>query len=659
MLSQRHTELLKLLWKNSDTFITSQEMARKLEVSDKTIRKDIAIINNEIDESIARVVSKPGSGFYLNIRSEDLLYGILEDHSFFEDQTKNIQEPKERQLYILKLLLFEKDYVLINDLADELFVSRSTISKDINEIKKRIKDYELTIDFLPYKGIYISGEELKKRHFILNFFFVRRFKNNLESLFNEKNFMKDITIEEIYIIVLDEVRESNFKVSDYILNNIVLHISLSIKRIQDGFGFEKQINKQSIISENTLNMANRILKKIEEIIGFEFPEEEANYLSLYFQKIKYNHYKEKTPIQSEMERQLYDVLKAIDKDTQYKMREDHILFNGLFTHMKQLFFRINQEKKAINPLLEDIKEKYSDTLRLTEKYFSKMPLLENKQMDEDEWGYLTLHLVAYIERFKSKSKLKVLVICATGQGSSQMLKARLKNEFGSKIKIIDVISYYEINNHLLDDIDLIISSINLSRTIMKKPVVNVSVFLDNEDIQKINRTIKQKIGNKKQLTKAERKNETKKSVLSQSYFDSKLFLYIDERMNKDDLLKKMIQQLKKVSESFDKNTLFNQLRLRERLNSVAFSDSIAVPHPINGITESMHVMIAVVPKGVYWDKEHPNIRLVFLLSPERANSGSLEEVSRAIVPLIENEEAVEQLINAKTFEQFLEKFLNL
>jgi len=644
---------------SSDTFITSEEIAEQVGVSDKTIRKDVIAINSEIDESIAQIISKSGSGFHLEIKNESLLFDLLKDNTFSASQITGIQEPKDRQLYILKLLLFEKDYVLLNNLADELFVSRSTISKDINEIKKTLKKYDLTIDSLPYKGIYVSGEELSKRHFILNYFFVSRFKKSLESLFNEENFMQDITIDEIYIIVLDEVRETNFKVSDYVLNNIVLHISLSIKRIQDGFEFEKNMDNQIELSETTLEMSNRILTQIEHVVGFEFPEEETNYLSLYFQKTKYNQYKEKNPVQSKLERQVYDVLKTIDKETGYEMQEDRILYDGLLTHMKQLLFRINQDKKSINPLLNEIKEKHSDTLKLTKKYLSKIPLLKNKQLDDNEWGYLTLHLVAYIERFKNKSKLSVLVVCATGVGSSQMLKARLENEFGSKINIIDVISYYEINDELLNEIDLIISSIDLSRTIMKKPVVNVSVFLDKDDIKKINKSIKEKVKEEKFLVKNDQKKKRTKQTLSKDYFDSNLFLQLDKKLNKKELLKIMIQKLKETDDTFKESALMNQLKLRERLNSVAFSNSIAVPHPINGITESMHVVIAIVPEGVFWDKDHPNVKIVFLLSPERARSGSLEEVSKAIVPLIENEEIVDQLVNTEDFEQFIEIFLNL
>ncbi len=104
---------------------------------------------------------------------------------------------------------------------------------------------------------------------------------------------------------------------------------------------------------------------------------------------------------------------------------------------------------------------------------------------------MTIHLTAAMERLANQQKAKVIVICATGIGSSQMLKNRLEHELGSKIVIEDMISYYEISEQKLAGIDLIISSIKVPDVVLNIPIVTVSVFLDKKDIQKINRQLKQ------------------------------------------------------------------------------------------------------------------------------------------------------------------------
>ena len=54
------------------------------------------------------------------------------------------------------------------------------------------------------------------------------------------------------------------------------------------------------------------------------------------------------------------------------------------------------------------------------------------------------------------------------------------------MNIIDVISYYEITDEKLENIDLIISSIDLSTIVFKVPVIQVNVLLNDQDIKKIN-----------------------------------------------------------------------------------------------------------------------------------------------------------------------------
>ena len=82
-----------------------------------------------------------------------------------------------------------------------------------------------------------------------------------------------------------------------------------------------------------------------------------------------------------------------------------------------------------------------------------MSIFDGYKVPDGEWAYICLHFMAAIERYKDNKKLNVLVICATGYGSGQMLSIRLKKEFGQHINIVDVIGYYEITNEKLNGID--------------------------------------------------------------------------------------------------------------------------------------------------------------------------------------------------------------
>jgi lichenan operon transcriptional antiterminator len=101
-------------------------------------------------------------------------------------------------------------------------------------------------------------------------------------------------------------------------------------------------------------------------------------------------------------------------------------------------------------------------------------------------AYILLYILAAVERHKQEMKVNVIVICATGLGSAQMIKNRLENEFAQNFHIVDVISYYQLNDRKLENVDLIISTIDISTSFYHVPVVKVSVFLNKQDVDTLN-----------------------------------------------------------------------------------------------------------------------------------------------------------------------------
>ncbi len=96
----------------------------------------------------------------------------------------------------------------------------------------------------------------------------------------------------------------------------------------------------------------------------------------------------------------------------------------------------------------------------------------------------------------------------------------------------------------------------------------------------------------------------------------------------------------------------DQIRLRNKMGNVAFSDTVAVPHPAMPLAETAGFAVGIAPDGVYWDKEHPSIRFIILMSPSYRENEGLKEVTQAIVRLLEEDKRQENMLNNPTFEQF-------
>ena len=574
-----------------------------------------------------------------------------------------IQESNDRQYYILNRLFFEQSAVYVDAIADELFVSRSTISNDLVEIKKLITPYQIELQSKSNKGIFIVGNEQNIRHFIMNYFFMERLHDNLFAFSMYANLLEGISVEEIVISVLDECRESQLKLSDFIVYNLVLHIGLAIKRIQNGFFMDIQapisFDEDSIEYQTAL----KILARIEHAVGITFSSEEADFIALHLKnKITAKTiFKKADATEEQIRAQLLETLKAIDQDTPFDLEHDTILIDGLMLHFIPLLTRLQNNSSIENPLLEEIKTQYPDLFELTVNYFSKMPVFKSYQVTEGEWAYLAIHITAAVERYFNEQKTHVLVICATGLGSSQMIKNRLEREFGSRILIEKVISYYEIAEQDLSHIDLVISSINLGNIVLNAPIVNVSVFLGKDDIQKINHEIS---SNKGSHFVAGRKESDRKELVEEQVeliersFKPDLFYFVGEHSTKDAVLRELISKIEAVEGTDLQENFLKQLKLRESYSSVVFSEFMAVPHPIEALTKEGHVAVAVAPEGITWDKEYQNIQLVFLLSPDKFGKFEIDKVSQMLVEIMEDDTFRKALAFSDTFDNFIKAFID-
>lgn len=665
MLSKRETQILKLLFDHRHTYLTSQEIASGIDVSNRTARKYLHLLEDALKkEAVATIDAKQGNGYQLKIEDSkkfDVFYlNEVKEQSTSKDIT-TIQESNDRQYYILNRLFFEQSAVYVDAIADELFVSRSTISNDLVEIKKLITPYQIELQSKSNKGIFVVGNEQNIRHFIMNYFFMDRLHDNLFAFSMHANLLEGISVEEIVIIVLDECRESQLKLSDFIVYNLVLHIGLAIKRIQNGFLMDIQapiaFDEDSIEYQTAL----KILARIEQAMGITFSSEEADFIALHLK----NKITAKTIFQKadatedEIRSQLLETLKAIDQDTPFDLEHDTILIDGLMIHFIPLLTRLQNNSSIENPLLEEIKSQYPDLYELTVNYFSKMPIFSSYRMTEGEWAYLAIHITAAVERYFNDQKTHVLVICATGLGSSQMIKNRLEREFGSRILIEKVISYYEIAEQDLSQIDLVISSINLGNIVLNAPIVNVSVFLGEEDIKKINHEISTKGGHfntceeNKQVEMVEEKVE-----LIKRSFQSELFYFADNRLTKETVLKELIGKIEAVEQNDLQESFLNQLKLRESYSSVVFSEFMAVPHPIEALTNEGYVAVAVVPEGIDWSEEYQKIQLVFLLSPDKLGKFEIDKVSQMLVEIMEDDSFRKALAFSDTFDNFIKAFVD-
>ncbi|MFQ1000033.1 BglG family transcription antiterminator [Gilliamella sp. BG6] len=664
VIKNKQRDLISLLVRSKDIFKSSVLLANELALSDRTVRTYLNDLKSLIESHGGSIISKQGYGYKLQIKDRTAFNLFLIEHHLLDRNVEqaNCREVCQRKHHILNLLLLESQKIDIEALAEQLFISSSQLNKDILEIKHQLQPYGLTIR-KSQSLFYVEGEEKAKRHFILSYFFHEESINFLQHLTYLNKFNDVIGLDTLTIIILDECREAKIKLSDVMIQNIVLHLSLSIKRLQLGLSIQNLDMPQSTKKKLEYQVAKKIINKVEKVIGFCFPKEEQMYLTLHL--ISKSNF-----IQNDFNSELYlsltNLLFRIQQETGYLFLNDEQLKNGIIQHLKPMIVRLEQHIKLKNPLLDEIKTNSPELFELVKKYLNQLPELKKFTIPDDEWGYLTLHFLASIEKLKNEQKAKVLIICATGQGSAQLLKNRVECEFNERIKIVATQGYYEIEPKVLDKVDFIISSVDLSSKVFKVPVFHVSVFFTEDDIQKIRRHLSSPI----MLISAH--TEPISTFASSNTLDhlSNVEQMVDElsadyfyqcsgTQSKEQVLDGLLDLLVLNEDNNYKQKMIAQMENRMLLGDIFFSPTIVVPHPAMPVGKLSKIGIAIIPDGLFWDHNYPKIHFIFMISPSIYQNPTLSMMTKAIVKLIDDLEMQTKLLKTQNFNQFKRLFIQL
>lgn len=665
-LSQLHPiegEIIQFLFAYKNEYLSSKRIAENSGVSSKTVRKYINSLNDFLKPHEAEVEMKKGTGYQLIIHDNDRFYPLLDairEQANTIEESYQIKDSSDRERFILNLLLLENKQVTLDDLSESLYLSKSTISTVIQKIRKNLETFDLYLSYDLDGSIRINGKEFDKRRFILNYFFVspsdKHYVDTDMMEFNRDGF----SAETIFIIVLENCREYDIQLSDFVLQNLVLHIALAIKRNEKGFTIDDMAVTTEIDYSKELFVAQKIISKIEELMAIKFSKYEVNYVALHL-KSKSNN----TQIQDlqngidvSLHNQIVSTLKQMQEQNELNFSMDQQLIKGIEVHFEPLLTRLKLNIQLKNPLVDEIKEKYSDVFDLTKKYFTQLPLLQNYVIDDNEIAYIALHILAAVERYRQNHKVNVLVICATGLGSAQMLKNRLENTFAANMNIVDVISYYQLNDETLNGIDLLITTIDISTSFFNVPVVKVSVFLNKKDVERLNNAMHAFPFIHEETTLAQTKEQPFLELFNQ-YFSAERFIIFESPISREVALNLMIDRLTDANHLAFKKDLTSQIKIRERFGTLAFTQEVAFPHPAQPMGLRSELVVGIVPGGLQWDEDHPDIKLIVLMSPSRIENKGLDVINQGLAEYISREENISSLIQEASFHYFKQSFIEI
>ncbi len=587
ILNARQIKILKIL-KNSTQPISSKALAQDIGCSTKTIQVEVKNLNSTFED--------------INIDSiRGIGYKLVGDTSSINFIDNKIDENDiDRVSYILKriLLLYKDKTLKIESLADEMYVSLSTIKNDLKEVKDILKEYNLKIVSKHKLGIGIEGElknikkcilesSLKYDDINLDDFFTNNIKESINSIRSE---------------ILYNLEKENIIFTDYEFNNMFNYILISLS-------LENQIDYKEYIKE---------------------------YIKYYKDKISKEHSKD---YQQKIRNSIDKFTKNLKLATSIDLTKDDIFKEYLYRHISSFCIKKELNINHQSIMAKDIKSKYPFAFELAT--IAKTTLEEDLaiDIDESETANIAIHIGGALQRTnysENERVLKTIIVCASGVGTSMLIKAKLEAKFDKKLEILKVIPSYLIDYVKVLDIDFIIATVPVN--IENIPVIKVSPFLDDKEIKIIEKFIE--TGN------------VYYNINLSDIFESDLFFTDLDFSDKYDVINYMSQKL--LEKSYIDEEMKNSYIDREKIATTEIGNMVAIPHGAKGKVYKNAIAIGILKNPISW--EVGQVRLVVMLCIEKESVLNYEELFSNIYKRIDSIAKVISICESKKYDKFIAMF---
>lgn len=133
---------------------------------------------------------------------------------------------------------------------------------------------------------------------------------------------------------------------------------------------------------------------------------------------------------------------------------------NILYHLVSMIYRSKLNVPVSNPLLEEIKREYSVLYSTTWLILAGIEKELDIRLTDDEVAFMMIHFQGAIDRLSANRK--ILIVCPTGIGTSELIANRLKRVFSPQ-DIVEVVSLRTLYKRDLNKIDLVISSVQLEK----------------------------------------------------------------------------------------------------------------------------------------------------------------------------------------------------
>ena len=626
MINKRQTNIISLLIKAGKP-MSNREISRIVDVSARTVSNDISVINQEVSIS-GHMIETGGNGHFIPEDQISYFYGLLNEPES-ESDGEFPDTPSRRMYYILFQFLFLDDYVTMEQLADAMFFSKTTISYDIRNIEQFLEPMQVSLKITP-KGMYLDGSEEEKRELLENIFLSAYKQNSFQfvrGLLARMGILDQDRMMHLYQILIDCFAEAGMSLTDRGIQIFTLMNAVDYFRIAQGYTAEGSASEISPVFD---------YDRIEQLYEMELNDAERRYMSDLLSRRRVTRFGTE-PVQDaeihEIISEFYDVLQS-----QYSIDVGilNTAVEGLTSHLSAMIQRARNNAVGDREVTERIRKNYPYAFECST---SILPIIQKHLglvISEEEVAYIAVYIAMILDA--ASEKQDVIILCGSGMGLAQLIRRRVENNFGTKLNVAGTYSVYQLNQALRinPDTKLIITTVPVPRS-CTVPSVLVSPLFEKADIDKLSQFLNSH-------RSASGRMEEGKSV--RDLFRSDLFEIRKGTIGKKQLIADMAENLKHTGIIEDAQQFTASVWEREEVHSTLY-DGIWLPHPMKSMSDRSVFSVCICP-------DCTEFSVVFLMALRCEDINRYRVFYDKLIRIMDDRNLLQKIKKTKNFEDFMD-----
>ncbi|MDF7639564.1 PRD domain-containing protein [Lactobacillus sp. ESL0791] len=479
----------------------------------------------------------------------------------------------------------------------------------------------------------VDGKEENKRRLLSSIIY-----HELNgTLLNEKIIQKyfpEVNVTVISQILSKNLKESAIRLDSFNFSNILLHIVIMVDRTNNNKLGTSKIKKAD------LPVVQGIVLDLKTKLNYRLTDYDIDQLTKMLELLEDKH-EVKIPDNLQINQLFKQIVDFVRRT--YDLNLDEELFKKRFLpHLLRLIDRFKNNNPIHNPLAENIKNSSPTIYECATLIAYAIKDYLGISVSEEEIAFIALHVGNIVaEQIRDENKVICQLFMSDYHDNAKATMNLLDRRFGNDIVILNTISD---ESDILLETELIIV-VNSKEIINERNFVQVSGFLLPNDINKIQKAVKQiKDDNLSQeLKKGLAKFTSEKNFVRDVHNRSarEVIHYISEKF---------------IAEKIVGNNFEDKIIEREKLSSTAFG-SVAIPHTIDYNAKISQWFIYLNPKGIYWSGQ--TVYLIIVLASSSKDEKKFRKVFDELSEVIINDNKVSKLTSCHNYQEFVKEIIKI